>query len=76
MALVTDKTAALDDTIKVIRAAEVVLPVTAAQPKPPSQEVLRIWDDFMHGKDISRFDMQRVLQQAAEGGGNGNCGIC
>ena len=76
MPLINQKDQVPDDTIKVIRAAEVVLPVTATQPKPPSEEVVRIWDDFMKGKDITRVELQRVLLYSAEGGGNGNCGIC
>jgi hypothetical protein len=74
MALVDDKEPI--EPIRVIRAGEVEIPVTAMQPKLPSQEVLRIWDDFTKGKDITRFELQRVLLNAAEGGGNGNCGIC
>jgi hypothetical protein len=76
MALIDDKGKDSGDSIKVIRAGDVVVPVTATQPKPPSAEVVRIWDDFVNGKDITRVEMQRVLLHASEGGGNGNCGIC
>jgi hypothetical protein len=61
--------------IQIIRAQDVSVPVMPNEGKF-SPEIERLRDDFLNGKDVSRFDLQRIVEAAAEGGGNGNCSIC
>lgn len=61
--------------IQIIRAADVSVPVVPNESKF-TPEIERLRGDFLNGKDLSRFDLQRIVEAAAEGGGNSNCNIC
>jgi hypothetical protein len=63
-----------DKGFQILRASNVEVPLTAAQPAF-DPEVLKLRSDFLAGRELSPDDLRRVVQEAAEGG-NGNCNIC
>jgi hypothetical protein len=68
--------AAAGNSIQVLRASQVEVPMAPSQPLPMSPEFIRIRADFIAGKELSPADLRRIMIRAAEGGGNGNCGLC
>lgn len=60
--------------IQILRASDVELPLTAAR-GVATADILRIRSDFLAGKKLTREDLEQLVA-GAEGGGNGNCGIC